>query len=365
MDRKRLLDLYIDFLLSSTRQASSTLMSEVLDSSISHDQITRMLDDPTDEIFGQKAYWKRIKPLVREVEHSDGCLIIDDFIEEKPHSKENELICYHHSHLHGRLVKGIQITHLHYSVTHMGKEVSLPVGFELVRKTECIPDAQTGKEKRISLRSKQEMFRDLLKTATHFHHILYRFVLADTWYASVANMIFVQKKLKKDFIFGLKSNRNVALSQGQLRRKEFVKLADLSIEPGEVRPIWLKDLPFPLYLAKEVYVNEDQSTGILFLVTARVDLTYQQIISIYPNRWKIEVAHKSVKNNASLASSPTKVPRTQANHIFAAFCALVQLEWIKLKTSANHFAFKRKLYIKACRAAFKELQHVKYSISHA
>lgn len=78
MERERLLDLY---------QASSTLMSEVLDSSISHDQITRMLDDPTDEIFGQKVYGKRIKALVREVQHSDGYLIIDDFIEEKLHSK--------------------------------------------------------------------------------------------------------------------------------------------------------------------------------------------------------------------------------------------------------------------------------------
>lgn len=34
-------------------------------------------------------------------------------------------------------------------------------------------------------------------------------------------MKFRQKKLKKDFIFGFKSNRNVALSLGQLRRKEF------------------------------------------------------------------------------------------------------------------------------------------------
>ncbi|MEM6349027.1 MAG: transposase, partial [Bacteroidota bacterium] len=59
------------------------------------------------------------------------------------------------------------------------------------------------------------------------------------------------------------------------------------------------------------------------------------------------------------------IPRTQANHIFAAFCALVQLEWIKIKTGLNHFAFKRKLYLKAIKATFKELQHVKYSNSHA
>ncbi|MEM6807544.1 MAG: transposase [Bacteroidota bacterium] len=120
-----------------------------------------------------------------------------------------------------------------------------------------------------------------------------------------------------------------------------------------------------LYLAKEVYVNQDQSTGILFLVTPRSDMAYQQIISIYLKRWRIETAHKSVKNNASLAKSPTKVPRTQANHIFAAFCALVQLEWIQHKTQLNHFTLKRKLYIKASKAAFKELQHVKYTMLNA
>jgi len=207
--------------------------------------------------------------------------------------------------------------------------------------------------------------RDLLKTATHMHHIPYEFVLADSWYGSTENMYYIKAKLKKDFIFGLKSNRKVALSRAQLRRKEFVKLVDLKLEPGEVREIWLKDLPFPLYLAKEVYVNQDLSQGILFLVTTKSELTYQQIISKYPKRWRIEVSHKSLKNNASLAKSPTKIPRTQANHIFAAFCALVQLEWIKLKTGLNHFAFKRKLYIKALKATFKELQHVKYSISHA
>ncbi|MEM6348572.1 MAG: IS701 family transposase, partial [Bacteroidota bacterium] len=102
MDKQRLLDLYIDFLLSSTRQASSTMMSAVLDSEVSHDQITRMLADPTDELFGQKSYWKRIKSLVREVEDQAGCMLLDDLIEEKPHTKESSLVCYHHSHLQGR-----------------------------------------------------------------------------------------------------------------------------------------------------------------------------------------------------------------------------------------------------------------------
>ena len=365
MDRPQLLDLYIDFLLSSTQQSSATVLSELVDGEVSHDQITRMLDDPTDELFGQKAYWKRIKPLIREVQNDHGCLIMDDFIVEKPHSKESEVVCYHHSHLHGRSVKGINIVHLQYSVDHLEKEVHLPVGFEIVRKPQIVEDPKTGKSKRIGKRTKHEIFRDLLKTAVHLHHIPCSFILADSWYCANETMSFIKKKLKKDFLFGIKTNRNVALSRAQLKRKEFVKLADLPLEPGQVKQIWIKDVDFPLYLVKEIYINKDQSKGILYMVTSKQGLTYQQIISTYPKRWRIEEAHKSLKNNVMIAKSPTRIPRTQANHIFAAFCAMVQIEWMKLKTASNHFAIKRKLYIKAVKASFKELQRMKYSISHA
>jgi hypothetical protein len=39
--------------------------------------------------------------------------------------------------------------------------------------------------------------------------------------------------------------------------------------------------------------------------------------SSYQKRWKVEEDHKSLKHNAALAKSPTKLPHTQHNHIFA------------------------------------------------
>jgi len=38
----------------------------------------------------------------------------------------------------------------------------------------------------------------------------------------------------------------------------------------------------------------------------------------YKKRWKVEVFHKSLKSNASLAKSPTRTLRTQSNHVFMA-----------------------------------------------
>jgi uncharacterized pyridoxamine 5'-phosphate oxidase family protein len=364
MKSEELLALYIDYLMISTGQVSATGLSRLMDSAFSHDQVTRMLSESYD-LFTPAEYWKRIKRIVRKVESPEGVLIIDDFVSEKPHSSENELINYHYSHLHGKAVKGINILHLQYSVTFEGQAINLPVGYDLVRKPEMRPNPETGKMERYSPKDKNERFRELLHHAHFMHHIPFEWVMADSWYANVKNMRYIVQKLKKDFFLGMKSNRNVALSKGQARRKDVVKLADLSLQPGEVRQIWLDRLPFPLYVVKEIYVNKDQSTGELFLVTNREGLTYQQMVSLYPERWRIEPSHKSIKNNASLSLSPTKVPTTQANHVFAAFCALVQFELLKLKTKLNHFALKQQLYTASLKEAFKELQALKVSTYRA
>lgn len=167
----------------------------------------------------------------------------------------------------------------------------------------------------------------------HFmHHATFSWVLADAGYGNVPNIKYVIQKIKKDALLGMKSNRNIALSKGQARRKEFVKLADPALHPGQVQEIWLDRLPFPIYVAKEVYVNTDDSEREQFLVTNKQGVTYQQIISLYPECWRIEPSSKSSKNNTSIRVSPTKTQRTQSNHVFASFCTLVQFEWLKMHT---------------------------------
>ena len=83
------------------------------------------------------------------------------------------------------------------------------------------------------------------------------------------------------------------------------------------------------------------------------DLTIEtdRLYNVYQKRWCIEAFHKSVKQNASLAKSPTKVARTQKNHIFAAVIAYCKLEFLKVKTALNHFALKYKLLVRANMAA--------------
>ena len=75
-----MLDLYSDYLISSFSYTTATGMSQMLNGSISHDQITRFLsaDD-----YDSKNLWHLVKSTLREVETDDGVLVFDDTVEEK------------------------------------------------------------------------------------------------------------------------------------------------------------------------------------------------------------------------------------------------------------------------------------------
>ena len=64
---------------------------------------------------------------------------------------------------------------------------------------------------------------------------------------------------------------------------------------------------------------------------------------------------KSLKQNVSIAKSPTRTLITQSNHLFASILAYVKLEKLKFANKMNHFALKTKIYNAALKAAFKEL----------
>src|SRR5215211_1852164 len=120
--------------------------------------------------------------------------------------------------------------------------------------------------------------------------------------------------------------------------------------------VYVERVEFPLLLVKQVFKNEDGTEGVLYLVSSDVTLEYERLTTIYQRRWKVEEYHESLKSNASLAKSPTKTIRTQSNHVFASIYAFVKLERVKMATKLNHFALRSRMYLKAVRAAFGELQ---------
>jgi hypothetical protein len=288
---------------------------------------------------------------VRAMQREDGVLIVDDSIAEKPYSDENDLICWHYDHAKDRMVKGINFV----SALYHANGLSLPVGFALVAKTEYYIDKKDGKQKRRSPISKNQSYQDLLQQAKR-NHIPFKYVLNDTWYASAENMKFVKGTLRKAFVMPIKANRKVALSKADRQQGHFVQVETVALEAKAVVQIWLEEVDFPLLLVKQVFVNEDGSTGILYLVTSDTTLTYDLLTTLYRKRWPVEPYHKSLKQNASLEKSPTHTVTTQTNHFFAALCGYIKLELLKQSTKLNHFALKAKLYHRALQGAFQTLQ---------
>lgn len=344
---KMLLDLYSDYLLSSFGATTATGLSRLMNDGLSHDQVTRMLSE---ERLDAKAWWLMVKPHVRAIQQEDGVLTLDDSIEEKAYTDENELICWHYDHSKGKTVKGINFITALYTVG----EVSLPVSFRLVIKNEQYVDKQ-GKQKRRSPVTKNEEYRAMVEQCVR-NQIPFRYVLNDIWFASAENMRFVKLDMDKEFIMALKPNRKVALSPEDKQNGLYQRLDQLIIPEATLTPIYLEQVPFPLHLIRQVFANADGSTGVRYLVTSDLTLTPDQLATIFQKRWKVEEYHRSLKQNASLAKSPTRTPVTQTNHFVAALWSFTKLELLKARTRKNHYALKTHLYLAALQSAFDALQ---------
>jgi hypothetical protein len=348
--KKADLDLYTDYLLSTFGATTATGLSALVEGEVSHDRITRFLSE---QDYSSKDLWQQVKPTVRELESDEGVLIFDDTIQEKAWTDESELMCWHYDHCSGRNLKGINLLNALY---HSNGR-SIPVAFELVKKPFQYCDLKTRQVKRKGEVTKNEMMRQMINTCIR-NDLKFRFVLMDSWFSSQENFDYITDK-GKDFIAALKDNRLVALSDEDKKRKRFVRIDELEIPEKTAVQGWLKGYAKAVLLVRQVFTNKDGSTGILHLVCSDLTCDYNAITTNYKKRWNVEVFHKSLKSNASLAKSPTRTIRTQSNHIFMAICATFKLECLSIKSKLNHFAICRKLLINASRSAYAELQQLR------
>ena len=351
---KQLLDIYTDYLIASHSYITATGLAKALNGAISHDKITRFLSAGE---YDSKQLWLLIKPEVRKIESEErGMLIVDNTIEEKPYTDENDLITWHFDHVFNRTVKGVNILSLLLRNSDM--DLTLPVAFQPIQKTERKFNKKKNKEVKKSPKTQNEYFRNMLTVAVIKNKIKCRWVLADSYFSGNDNLEFIKLTLKKDFVMPLKTNRLVSVSKPKKRTSTCQRVDTLAIEEETVVTVYLKDLPFPVVLVKQVFRNEDGSEGILYLVSSDMTVSAKTIMDVYQERWPIEEYHKSIKSNTMLAKSPTKTIRTQQNHFFASIYAYVKLELLKAQTKLNHFAMKSKLYIEALRASMNELKRL-------
>ncbi len=347
---KQMLDIYSDYLIASFSQTSATGLSNLVNGEISHDQVTRFLSQDKKTA---KDLWLIAKPFVKKIQSEQGVLIIDDSIEEKPYTDENDIVCWQNDHSKQQNVKGIDFV----SCLYQNKTVSLPISFEIVAKTEKYIDKKTRKEKRRSTKTKNEMALEMI-AQTARNQVKFKYVLFDAWFSGVENLRVIKQKHKKDVICPIKSNRKIALSLADKKAGRWVVVSTLEIKADTELEIYLEGVEFPLKLVKQVFTNEDEIIGILYLISSDTTLIKDQMTTIYQRRWNVEIYHKSLKQNVSLAKSPTQTEKTQTNHFYAALCGYIKLEMLKIETKTNHFALKTKLYVNALHSAYQTLREL-------
>jgi hypothetical protein len=350
------LDLYSDYLIVQNKYATSTGLSEMLNGTISHDKVTRLLNK---EELNSKEPWKYIKSDVRNNENSEGMLILDDWIEEKSYTDENEIIYCHYSHAKSRQVKSINL--LSYLVNY--GDISLPIGYEIMHKNIKYSYIETKKVKWKAAITKNEHFCEILKQAYN-NKVLFSWALVDNWFAAKENLEYIHYILKKNFIIGMKSNRNVILSEEGKAKGNFTKVSELDLEDGKSLKVWLRGIEFPMQLIKKVFIYEDASKGVLYLMLNDLIHDADYLYLIYQKRWSIEVYHKSIKQNASLAAYRTKRVLSQASHLFCSLISYCKLELLKIKTATNHFAMKHQLVLKVNQASYSELLRLQLSVAY-
>lgn len=346
LQNSSVMDLYTDYLISSCGLATATSMSAVLDNQVSHDRITRLLSSG---YINSRRLWSDVKPMCQEIEQDDAVLILDDSIEAKPYTDCNEMICWHFDHMEGRSVKGVNFI----SAIYNSWEMSLPVGVAFVRKDLVYQDKKSGKEKRKSSISKQDHFRNLVKHGAA--NLGFKYVLSDSWFGSAENMKFIAQDCQRDFVMAVKENRKVALSKEDKQAGKYISIKE-AVSEECVRSVYVEQLDFPILIAKQVFKDGDGVTGTLYLASSDLDLSYEQITTIYQRRWKVEEYHKSIKSNTAFPKSPTRTIVTQQSHFIASIMAYVKMERLKIRSSKNHFALKSLLTINATRAAWIALK---------
>ena len=346
------LDLYTDYLISSTGQTSATNLSRRLGRAVSHDQVTRWLRT---SYLDSAQVWAQAKPLIRRAEQQRpaeefAVLIVDDSILEKAHTDPSALMCTHWDHSQGRFVKGLNFV----SLLYQAGDLALPIAVELIEKTEAVWDAKAQKTKVKSKYTKNEYLRAMLRVAQQ--QVAYRYLLADSWYASAENLNAVLD-LGHHFVVALESSRTVALSEAARAQGRFQALDALAFPDEQPLRVLLRSVQPAVLVTRQVFTNKDGSQGVLYLVSSDTNLNQAQLMTIYQRRWKVEEYHKSLKQNASMGKSPTKMPDTQANHFFAAILAYTKLEVLKLKCGAGHFRLKAQLYLAGLKAMHQELAY--------
>jgi hypothetical protein len=271
--------------------------------------------------------WQEAKELVNR---GQGLLLVDDTTFDKLYAQKMELVTYHWSGKHRRVVRGINLQTLLWTD---GKAL-IPCDFRVYAK------AQDGK-------SRNDHFQARLKKAKE-RNFEPSFVLFDSWYASLANLKRIRDygwhwltRLKSNRLVNPDGEENIPISQAEI--------------PPEGQEVHLKGYGF-IKVFGTVSENGDEQ----YWATDDLQMDEATREELEGQGWGIEVYHRGIKQCCGIEQAQVRKAVAQRNHFLYALRAFLRLEMHKLRTGISWYEAKVSIIREAIRAY---LTHPTYSLT--
>lgn len=307
---------YIHFLIAAQKVFTCTEAARCQperEDAPAHDAFTRLLSrEPPDT----EALWQEAKTFVNK---RRGLLVLDDTTLDKPYARKMELVTYHWSGKHQKVVKGIALLTMLWTD---GKAL-IPCDFRVY-------DKPMGGE------TKNEHFQAMLLKAKE-RGFEPEYVLMDSWYSGLENLKLIAS-FGWFFLTRLKSNRLVNPDG-----KGNVPICEVEI-PGEGRVVHLRGFGFVKVFRT---VSQDGDAG--YWATNELGMTEEKRAELERQGWGIEVYHRGLKQCCGVEKAQIRKAVAIVKHLLLALRAFLRLEVYRLKSGLSWYEAKMAIIRDAIR----------------
>lgn len=307
---------YIQFLIASQGGYSCSEAARVQQQTAgapAHDSFSRLLCELEPD---PQALWSEAEPLIGG--DAEGILILDDSTLDKPHARHIELVGWHFSGRHKRVVRGINLVTLLWT----DGDRHIPIDYRIYVKGGP---------------TKNELFREMLRAA-HARGLRPQCVSFDSWYASTDNLKLV-RALGWTFLTRLKGNRLVRQGFGP---KTGVALAVVAAEGSALHLTGFGPV--------KVFRSAAQDGGAEHWATNDGAAAWLGWRRWADYSWRIEEYHRGLKQHCGVQGCQARGARAQANHIGMAVRAFLRLSAYCWGRWTTWLAVKRDIVRDAVRA---------------
>lgn len=273
-----------------------------------HDSINRFLERQSSDT---EALWQEALPFI---EQDNGFLIVDDTTLDKPYSHQIELVTYHWSGKHHRIVKGINLVTLLWTD---GTSI-IPLDFRVYNREH---DGKT----------KNNHFQDMLKKAKE-RGLEPHCVLFDSWYASMGNLKLV-RRLDWHFLTRLKSNRLVKPDLS-----DYISVSQVDV-PEEGCEVHLRG-----YGQIKIFRVQHLEKEPEFWATDVLSMDPDRRAELRKISWKIEEFHRGVKQFCGIERCQARKTQSQCSHILLSIRAFLVFERTRLNSGISWYESKMRIH---------------------